>query len=61
METPTIYYNQGAKYYPKSKEEERMIDDLLAEVKRLREEKKRLHRLFGLAVHHIDALKEIVT
>ena len=38
-----------------------MLDELLAEVKRLREEKKRLHRLFGLAVHHIDALKEIVT
>ena len=37
------------------------LDHLLAEVKRLREEKKRLHRLFGLAVHHIDALKEIVT
>ena len=34
---------------------------LIEEVKRLREEKKRLHRLFGLAVHHIDALKEIVT
>ena len=24
MKTPTIYYNQGAKYYPKSKKEEYM-------------------------------------
>lgn len=27
----------------------------------MQKELKRLHRLFGLAVHHIDALKEIVT
>tara|TARA_R100001082_G_scaffold69901_1_gene39747 strand:+ start:317 stop:502 length:186 start_codon:yes stop_codon:yes gene_type:complete len=39
----------------------RIAKESIEEVKRLREENKRLHRLFGLAVHHIDALKEIVT
>ena len=39
----------------------RIAKESIEEVKRLREENKRFHRLFGLAVHHIDALKEIVT
>ena len=37
------------------------IEGLIYEVERLRKEEKRLHRLFGLVVHHVDALKEIVT